>query len=128
MRFLVIAYYSRLAGNNMELTWQYLATTTGAIAVTVLIANALRQAFGWSAPWVALSVAFVLQSGVWWFVGGGTAEAAAIAVVNTFVIYAGATGGNNIVNAALNRRGPWRHSDSAPARGSIASPWWRPWY
>lgn len=104
----------------MELTWQYLATTAGAIAVTVLIANALRQAFGWSAPWVALVVAGVIEAGVWWFVGGGTAEAAGLAIVNTFLVYAGATGGNSIVNAALNKNARSRSATIAPV-------WWRPW-
>lgn len=86
------------------MTWEYLATTTGAVAVTILITNALRAAFGLSAAWVALAVAFATQVAVWWFVGGGTADAAGLAVFNTFVIYAAATGGNAIVNAAVRTR------------------------
>lgn len=100
------------------ITWEYLASTAGAIAVTVLITNALRQAFGLSAAWVALAVAFVTQAAVWYFVGGGTADAAGLAVFNTFIVYAGATGGNALVGAATNRN---------TARASTGASFWAAW-
>ena len=100
------------------MTWEYLATTAGAVAVTVLITNALRAAFGWSAAWVALLVAFVTQAAVWWFVAGGTAEAAGLAIFNTFVVYTAATGGNALVNAVANRN---------TARAMIGASFWSGW-
>lgn len=100
------------------MTWEYLATTAGSVAATILITNALRAAFGLSAAWVALLVAFLTQAAVWWFVGGGTPEAAGLAVFNTFVInasviYAAATGGNAIVNAVVETRHTTRATDGA---------------
>ena len=100
------------------ITWEYLASTAGAIAVTVLITNALRQAFGLSAAWVALAVAFVTQAAVWWFVGGGTADAFGLALFNVFVVYAGATGSNGIVNRILTNN---------TARAATGASFWRAW-
>ncbi len=100
------------------MTWEYLATTGGAIAVTILITNALRQAFGWRAAWVALVVAFALEALVWLFVAGGTADAAGLALVNVFVVYVGATGGNALVGAAVNRN---------ETRAATSASFWRGW-
>lgn len=100
------------------MTWEYLASTAGAIAVTVLVTNAIRQAFGFSAAWVALAVAFVTQAAVWWFVSGATPDAAGLAVVTTFYVYVGATGGNALVNAAANRN---------TARASTGASFWAAW-
>ena len=100
------------------MTWEYLASTAGAIAVTVLVTNAIRQAFGFSAAWVALAVAAATQVAVWWFVSGGTADAFGLAVFNTFVVYAGATGGNGIVNRILSNN---------TARAATGASFWRVW-
>jgi len=105
------------------MTWEYLATTSGAIAATVLITNMLRQAFGWRAAWLALAVAAVTQVAVWWFVAGGTADAAGLALFNVFVVYAGATGGNALVNRIANGNVETRsfaHAQSSPS-------FWRDW-
>lgn len=106
------------------MTWEYLATTGGAIAATVLITNMLRQAFGWNAAWLALAVAFVTQAAVWWFVSGATADAAGIALFNTFVVFAGATGGNGLVNRVLSGK----PDDVTRAAIEQSSPsFWRAW-
>lgn len=103
------------------MTWEYLATTGGAIAATVLVTNMLRQAFGWSAAWLALAVAAATQLAVWWFVAGATADAFGLAVFNTFVVYAGATGSNGIVNRILS------DNSDAVRRANDAPSFWRAW-
>lgn len=100
------------------MTWEYLATIGGAIAATVLITNMLRQAFGWSAAWVALAVAAVTQVAVWYFVAGGTPDAFGLALFNVFVVYAGATGSNGIVNRILTNN---------TARAATGASFWRAW-
>lgn len=100
------------------MTWEYLATIGGAIAATVLITNMLRQAFGWSAAWLALAVAAVTQVAVWYFVAGGTPDAFGLALFNVFVVYAGATGSNGIVNRILTNN---------TARAATGASFWRAW-
>lgn len=100
------------------MTWEYLATIGGAIAATVLITNMLRQAFGWSAAWLALAVAAVTQAAVWYFVAGGTPDAFGLALFNVFVVYAGATGSNGIVNRILTNN---------TARAATGASFWRAW-
>lgn len=87
------------------MTWTDLVATAAAIPLVVIITNGLRMASGGklSAPWVALAVSFVLELGVWWFAMGGTAEAAGIALLNVFIVYVGATGGNEMVGAAMEK-------------------------
>lgn len=118
------------------MTWTDLVATAAAIPLVVVITNALRMAFGWSAPWVALVVAFVLELGVWWFAMGGSAgsagspAAAGIALLNVFVVYVGATGGNEVVRSVVEKRSrPLRQAQGAQGRReNERSQFWQGWF
>lgn len=107
------------------MTWTDLLATAAVIPLVILITNGLRMAWGWSAPWVALVVAFVLELGVWWFAMGGTAEAAGIALLNVFVVYVGATGGNEMVRAAAEKR---MNGKNALRGVQHRSQFWQGWF
>ena len=78
----------------MELfTWAWLATVAGCTLATVLVTNGLAAAMGWTARWVALAVAVALMLLATGFSVGLTAETLALAVVNGFVVYTAAVGG-----------------------------------
>ena len=82
----------------MELfTWAWLATVAGCTLATVLITNGLAAAMGWTARWVALAVAVALMLLATGFSVGLTAETLALAVVNGFVVYTAAVGGNQML-------------------------------
>ena len=82
----------------MELfTWAWLATVAGCTLATVLVKNGLAAAMGWTARWVALAVAVALMLLATGFMVGLTAETLALAVVNGFVVYTAAVGGNQML-------------------------------
>lgn len=82
----------------MELfTWAWLGTVAGCTLATVLVTNGLATALGWSARWVALAVALVLSLLATGFTVGLTADTLALGIVNGFVVYTAAVGGNQIV-------------------------------
>ena len=109
----------------MEFTWQYLATIAGATAAVVLITNAITLATGFSARWLALAVAAVVELAVWAILSR-TAEAFGLAVVNTFVVYLAAGGANQIIVAARVKPDALEMAPEHPdARRSFWAPWWK---
>lgn len=102
-----------------------LATLAGATLATVLIVNVLRLAFGFSARWVALAVAAIINLAVWAFSGVLTGQAFFLAILNACVVYLAATGGNQIV-AGLRHVQPTviGADDPEPARPGFWAPWW----
>lgn len=81
----------------MELfSWAWLATVAGATLATVLITNGLAAAFDVTARWVALAVALVITLLATAFTVGWTADTLALGIVNGFVVYTAAVGGNQM--------------------------------
>lgn len=78
-------------------TWAWLGTVAGATLATVLVTNGLATGLGWSARWVALAVALVITLLATGFTVGLSADTLALGVVNGFVVYTAAVGGNQIV-------------------------------
>lgn len=108
----------------MELfTWQALGGVAGATILTVLIVNAMRLALDWSPRWLALAVALVIQIILWTVISDRSWPAFWLAVFNSFVVYAAATGGNAIVGTVLSPEPETRAAQSAGAR-----PFWSPWW
>ena len=104
----------------MELfTWQTLATLTGLSAATLLITNVLRVAMGVDARWIGLVVAVVLSGLVWAFASDGSADAAVLAIINSFAVYGCAIGGNQVVGALDAQRQPYHVTDRK---------FWRSWW
>jgi len=103
----------------MELfSWQMLATVAGGALATALVANGLAATLGWDARWIGLLVALVISVLATGFTVGWTAEALGLALVNGFMIYAAATGGNAVM-AGRQR----------PAIRMVGErPFWYPWW
>ena len=115
-----------VAGTGERMRMDYfsmtqLATIAGATAATVLIVNVARTAFGFSAKWLALAVAVVIEALVWFF-GTPTAETAFVGLLNACVVYASATGLNQIVSGVTKPAAGARDLD-APSK-NWAAPWW----
>ena len=107
----------------MELfTWEVLGSLAGATVATVLIVNAVKAATGWSPRWLALAVALVIQLALWTVITDRSWPALLLAIVNAFVVYAAATGGNQIVGALRAPQATSRAAAEQPA--GFWSPWW----
>ena len=104
-------------------TWETLATLAGATAATVVVVNVMRAAFQIDARWMALVVALCINASVWLFTGAAINDFP-LAILNSFVVYAAATGLNQVAGAMTdNRRGAVRDlRDDQPGRW--AAPWW----
>ncbi|MBU1743237.1 MAG: hypothetical protein KKC37_17010 [Proteobacteria bacterium] len=77
----------------------------------MLIVNALRSAFGWSAMWIALATSAVIQLAViGWLVVSAPIEAAPlyqaviVGVLNTFVVFMAAKGSNQSIDNQIATR------------------------
>lgn len=101
-------------------TGSQLLTLAGATLATIVIVNAVRHAWGWSPRWFALVVALLVSVAAWFLWSPHTPEAFALAVLNTFVIYTAATGGNQISSELFTKPVGLR---SYGERGFF-DPWW----
>lgn len=101
-------------------TGPQLLTLAGVAAATVIVVNTVRHAFQWSPRWFALVVALVLSLTAWVFWSPRSPEAFALAIVNAFVVYAAATGGNQIAFAAFGQPVSMR----AYGERGFFDPWW----
>lgn len=85
-----------------------LLTLTGVTAATLVITNVARHAFGWSPRWFALLVALAVSLAAWYLWSPRTPEAFTLAAINSFVVYAAATGSNEMINAAFGKPAGFR--------------------
>ncbi len=97
-------------------TWQWLATVAGAVAATQITTTILADRTGWDARWLALAVAMVIQILVWAVAGAFDPKDLALALLNGFVVYLGASGGNAIAASRVATRGA--------AAGAGSRRWW----
>ena len=104
-------------------TWETLATLTGATAATVVVVNVMRAAFQIDARWMALVVALCINASVWLFTGGAV-EDFPLAILNSFVVYAAATGLNQVAGAMTDNRRAVRDLRDADQPDRWAAPWW----
>lgn len=105
-------------------TWQMLATVAGATAATVLIVDVARAAFGFSARWLALVVAAVVSLAVWVVVGDYTVNTGLLALLNTFVVYAAATGSQAVIGG-IGKTPQDAVRDAMPIdNANWRAPWW----
>lgn len=106
--------------NSFEFfSWQTLGTVAGATLATVLVVNALKAAFNWSPRWLGLLVAGILQAAVWWFASDQSVQALVMALINAFVVYLAAIGGNQIVSSQRPR-----DVRAAAGQREFWAPWW----
>lgn len=101
-------------------TGPQLLTLAGATLATIVIVNAVRHAWGWSPRWFALLTALLISLAAWYLWSPRTPEAFALAILNTFVVYMTATGGNQIAFAFIGKPLGFR----AYGERGFFDPWW----
>lgn len=102
-------------------SWQTLGSLAGAALAVVLITNVVKMATDFQARWVAVVAALLVQMLVWWFASDKSIEALVLAIINSLVVYAAATGGNEIT-AGLSQT---RISRSMMPEEQFWSSWWQ---
>lgn len=101
-------------------TGPQLLTLAGATLATIVIVNAVRHAWGWSPRWFALLTALLISLAAWFLWSSRTPEAFFLSVVNAFLIYTAATGGNQIAFGAVGKPQEFR----AYGERGFWDPWW----
>jgi len=110
-------------------TAEYLMTVAGAIAATKIITTVVcNHAPEWAPKWVALIVAFAVQIAMWGasVAMGNTAltdwVALMMAVLNSFVVYAGATGVNAMTASRIEAQAVDAETFFSEAAAEAAAP------
>ncbi|TDR49571.1 hypothetical protein DFP85_1335 [Halomonas ventosae] len=102
-------------------TVQSMLTLSGATGATFVVSNGMQQAFNFNPKWLALLIAMIIvELGV--FLTDGTAVQYLVGVINGFLVYSCAAGGNSM----LGQGSPDtidRGQGFAPDRRRFLSPW-----
>lgn len=101
-------------------SWVYLATVAGGALATALIADVLRQVAAINPRWSGLVVAVLIQIGAWWFITDKSADAFALALLNSFVVYAAANTGQAVLGARRKQPALVLPDEQT----SLLDPWW----
>jgi phosphoserine aminotransferase len=86
-----------------ELTWQYILSPAGAVALTIVTVNAVRTSTGYYRAWVPLAAAFAWQALAWAIWSDHTAQSAGLSLATTLFVWLAATGGNEQIAARAER-------------------------
>lgn len=113
-------------------TGQEILTLSGAVALTLIVVNAIRYALDWSPKWLGLVVAVIINLVAWHFWTPRTLDALALSLVNAFVVYAASTGGNAIIGGLRYKpiEAPISQGTTAVYADELLSTegFWRPWW
>jgi len=121
--YIIMAFQNILMDSTNNLyTFQSLGTLAGAAGVTFIISNVIQSVFNYNPKWLALAVAEIISFAIIIQSGSDKFSDYFIAIVNGFLIYSTAIGGNALTGKPTSSRATSSEQSEMLGTGLVKHP------